>query len=172
MPRVFWGAADSQVLPIPDGLPDGASAKYSKKLYLFAGGVRVEAARVADGAPGRPTRSLAPWSRPRTSQLRCTSSMWCRLTLRRSLDTCPSSRARAMRWSCRFRLVRAPGRGAVRRDGRGFGRAPLGVVSARSLLTTGFRYISSKRFQLMLRPQTNRTPTEKINFFAPQEGSH
>ena len=32
--------------------------------------------------------------------------------------------------------------GAVRRDGRGFGRAPLVDVSARSLLTTGSRYIS------------------------------
>ena len=30
-------------------IPDGASAKYSKKLYLVAGGVRVEAARVARG---------------------------------------------------------------------------------------------------------------------------
>ena len=69
------------------------------------------------------------------------------------------------RWSLRPsrgshgpRLVRAPGRGAVRRDGRGYGWAPLGVVSARSLLTTlthlaafshcdyfprGSRYISS-----------------------------
>ena len=40
-------------------------------------------------------------------------------------------------------LVRAPGRGALRRDGRGSGWAPLGIVSARSLLTTGSRYISS-----------------------------
>ena len=53
------------------------------------------------------------------------------------------------RWSLRPsrgshgpRLVRASGRGAVRRDGRGFGRAPLVDVSARSLLTTGSRYIS------------------------------
>ena len=43
VPGVFWGAADSEVLSIPDG----ASAKYSKKSYVVAGGVRVEAARVA-----------------------------------------------------------------------------------------------------------------------------
>ena len=65
---------------------------------------------------------------------------------------CVAGQARTLNASAVYRnihesMVRplrdAHGRGAVRRDGRGSGWAPLGVVSARSLLTTGSRYISS-----------------------------